>query len=92
MDFQRSPDPANGPAADVPPDLAPVRSRILAINVGSSSLKFALFTAGDPPRRLVSGRVERIGLPDAAWTVADSDGRAESRASSRWTVRRRWAR
>ena len=75
----RSPDPANGREADVPTDPAPVRSRLLAINVGSSSLKFALFTAGDPPRRLVSGRVERIGLPDAAWTVTDADGRAESR-------------
>jgi acetate kinase len=37
----------------------------LTINGGSSSLKFALFTAGEPPRRHLAGRIERIGLPDA---------------------------
>ncbi len=79
MDFQRSPDAANGPESDGPPDPAPARSRILAINVGSSSLKFALFTAGDRPGRLASGRVEKIGLPDAAWTLAVAGGPPEAR-------------
>jgi len=36
---------------------------ILAINAGSSSLKFALFGQGEPPRRLLSGQLERIGMP-----------------------------
>jgi acetate kinase len=36
---------------------------ILAVNAGSSSLKFALFEAGEPPARMLSGRFERIGLP-----------------------------
>jgi len=71
----RSLDPENDASADP----APARSRVLAVNVGSSSLKFALFTAGDPPERLASGRVEKIGLPDAGWTVADAGGRTETR-------------
>jgi acetate kinase len=36
---------------------------VLAINAGSSSLKFALFGPGEPPRRLLSGQLERIGAP-----------------------------
>jgi acetate kinase len=37
--------------------------RILAINGGSSSIKFALFEAGDSLERIMAGSVERIGLP-----------------------------
>jgi acetate kinase len=37
---------------------------ILTINGGSSSIKFALFSAADPPRQLLSGIVERIGQPN----------------------------
>jgi acetate kinase len=36
---------------------------ILAINAGSSSIKFALFEAQPPLLRLMEGQVERIGLP-----------------------------
>ena len=36
---------------------------ILALNAGSSSLKFALFGPGDPSPRLLSGNIERIGEP-----------------------------
>jgi acetate kinase len=43
--------------------------RILTINGGSSSIKFALFEAGDPLRRILEGRIERIGLPEAAMRV-----------------------
>ncbi len=50
------------------------RSLILTINVGSSSLKFALFAAADPPARLLSGRVERIGMPGSRLVVADDEG------------------
>lgn len=38
---------------------------ILTINGGSSSIKFALFEAGDSLRRVLEGEIERIGLPDA---------------------------
>jgi acetate kinase len=33
---------------------------VLALNAGSSSLKYALFGDGDPPPRLVSGKIERV--------------------------------
>jgi acetate kinase len=38
---------------------------ILTINGGSSSIKFALFKAGDSLRRTLKGAIERIGLPEA---------------------------
>jgi acetate kinase len=50
-----------------------LRSCILTINVGSSSLKFALYAAADPPSRLLSGRVERIGMPASRMVVAQPD-------------------
>ena len=53
------------------------RSCILTINGGSSSLKFALFALGDRPARLLSGRVERVGMPSSRLVVADADGRQE---------------
>jgi len=43
--------------------------RILTINGGSSSIKFALFEAGDSLRRIVEGGIERIGLPQATLRV-----------------------
>ena len=49
------------------------RSCILTINGGSSSLKFALFAPDDPPVRLLSGRVERIGMPGSRLVVADAE-------------------
>ena len=45
---------------------------ILTINAGSSSLRFALFHAGEPPRALMRGKIERIGQDAARWTVSDS--------------------
>jgi acetate kinase len=42
---------------------------ILTINGGSSSIKFALFEAGDPLRRILEGGIERIGLPEATLRV-----------------------
>jgi len=41
----------------------PPKTRILTINGGSSSIKFALFEVGDALHRLVGGSIERIGLP-----------------------------
>jgi len=57
----------------------PARSRILTINGGSSSLKFAIFDRTDPPSRLLSGRVDRIGLEDARWSVDRAGGEGEER-------------
>jgi acetate kinase len=57
------------------------RRRILTINGGSSSVKFALFDAADPRQRRLSGRVERIGLPDARLIVnrGEESGAEDSR-------------
>jgi len=44
---------------------------ILALNAGSSSLKFALHRASPPHTRELSGRVERIGSTGAVLTVRD---------------------
>jgi acetate kinase len=43
--------------------------RILTINGGSSSIKFAVFDAGESLRRILEGAIERIGLPDATLRV-----------------------
>jgi acetate kinase len=42
---------------------------VLAVNAGSSSLKFALFDAGEPPTRRLSGQVDRIGSAKATLAV-----------------------
>jgi len=46
-----------------------VNPRILTINGGSSSIKFALFESGDPLQRILEGIIERVGLPDATLRV-----------------------
>lgn len=42
---------------------------VLTINGGSASIKFALFEAALMLRRILAGRIERIGLPDARFVV-----------------------
>jgi len=49
--------------------MKPASPRILTINGGSSSIKFALFDAGDPHKRILEGVIERIGLPEATFQV-----------------------
>ncbi|HVU88455.1 MAG TPA: acetate/propionate family kinase [Pirellulales bacterium] len=41
---------------------------ILALNGGSSSLKFAVFAPGEPPTRQFSGRIERVGQQASLFT------------------------
>jgi acetate kinase len=55
----------------------PVRSCILTINGGSSSLKFALFERAEPSTRIRSGRVERIGGQGARWLLTGPGGAHE---------------
>jgi acetate kinase len=57
----------NGPI-DMPND---TRDSILTINGGSSSIKFALYHAAPSLVRRLTGRIERIGLPDARFSVHD---------------------
>jgi acetate kinase len=52
--------------------LKPANPRILTINGGSSSIKFALFEAGDSLARILEGAISRIGLPEAALRVKGS--------------------
>lgn len=47
----------------------PANPGILTINGGSSSIKFALFDADGPLRRILEGGIERIGLPKATLRV-----------------------
>jgi acetate kinase len=53
---------------------------VLAVNAGSSSIRFALYDAAEPLPRRTRGKIERIGLPDTTLTVDDSTGaRAQNR-------------
>jgi acetate kinase len=49
--------------------MEPVDLHILTINGGSSSVKFALFKAAEPPERILAGAVERVGSPGATLRV-----------------------
>ena len=49
-------------------DAASGSGSILAINSGSSTLKFSLFRAGDSPVRKLSGLIDRIGSPQGTLT------------------------
>ncbi len=51
---------------------------ILTINGGSSSIKFALFTPADPPKRLFTGQIERIGQPGTKLTVTPAPGNSSA--------------
>ncbi|HVB98396.1 MAG TPA: acetate/propionate family kinase [Candidatus Dormibacteraeota bacterium] len=53
--------------------MKPANPRILTINGGSSSIKFAVFDAGDSLRRILDGRIDRIGLPEATLRVKGVD-------------------
>jgi len=62
---------------------------ILTINGGSSSIKFAVFEAGDALRRILEGEIERIGLPDATLRVKglnDADNFSRPVAAPNHTV------
>src|ERR1039458_9655164 len=60
--------------------------RILTINGGSSSIKFALFEAGESLRRVLDGSIERIGLPDATFAVKGSENFSRPLAVPNHTV------
>jgi acetate kinase len=53
-------------------------SSLLSINVGSSSIRFAVFQAGDALRRLFVGKVDRIGLSGTTLVVSDPAGGSQS--------------
>jgi acetate kinase len=51
----------------------PDKLRILTINGGSSSIKFALFEADGSPRRMLEGAIDRIGQAQATLRVKGLD-------------------
>jgi acetate kinase len=51
--------------------------RILTVNGGSSSIKFALFEAGSALNRKISGEIRSIGLPGASMRVS-TEGREKT--------------
>ena len=52
---------------------------LLAINAGSSSIRFALHDAGDPPRWLLDGKVDRIGLSGMNLTFQEATKQSQDR-------------
>jgi acetate kinase len=51
---------------------------ILTINGGSSSIKFALYQVGEPLKRNLSGKIDRIGLSGTNLTFHDADGKPQA--------------
>jgi acetate kinase len=68
---------------DLPPNRAGKKARgersVLALNAGSSSLKFALYKEAASLTRSFFGAIERIGLPAATFTLKDAGGRQVER-------------
>ena len=84
LDSRRE-DVSSGPAK-TPSENAFPSSRVLAMNRGSSSLKVALYSfgAGDRPTLTLTGKVDRIGQPEASLVVNDAgDGPANDAESRR---------
>jgi len=54
-----------------PSSAKPNHASVLTVNGGSSSIKFAIFEAGDSLRRILKGEIERIGLLDSVFRVKD---------------------
>jgi acetate kinase len=54
---------------------------VLTINGGSSSIKFALYEVGQPPRRGLSGTIDRIGLSNTSLTFTDPIGNRKENLS-----------
>jgi len=54
-------------------------SSLLAINGGSSSIRFALFEEIEPLRRRLAGKVDRVGLSGTNLTFEDSAGTPANR-------------
>jgi acetate kinase len=56
--------------------------RVLAVNCGSSTLKFKLVEVGDSSRELAGGLVERIGSEDSSLRFRAEDGVSTRRTSA----------
>src|ERR1700726_4726647 len=56
---------------------AGVSCSLLTINGGSSSIRFALYDDGEPLRRLLYGKVDRVGLSGTNLIFEDSTGQSQ---------------
>lgn len=56
-------------------------ARVLTLNAGSSSVKFAVFEPGDPPRRVSGGTLERAPDPGPALAALEARGAFEGVAA-----------
>ena len=52
---------------------------VLAINAGSSSIRFAVYEAGETPRRQLDGKIDRIGSTNTSLVVNDPAGKPHIR-------------
>src|SRR5258708_5396668 len=48
---------------------------VVTINAGSSSIRFAVYEAGETPQRRLDGKIDRIGLSGTNLTVNDPAGK-----------------
>jgi acetate kinase len=55
-----------------------IQTSVLTINGGSSSIKFVLYQTGEPPKRTLSGKVDRIGLSGTNLTFHDPTGKPQN--------------
>jgi acetate kinase len=53
---------------------------VLSINGGSSSIRFAVYGGGEPPARVLNGKIERIGLAGTTLIVNESERQAVTAA------------
>ncbi len=61
--------------------MKPSQTRILTINGGSSSIKFALYQTGEPLKRRLYGKIDRIGLSGTNLTFNDPTGNQQDSRS-----------
>ena len=54
--------------------MKPALPCVLTINGGSSSIRFAVYEAGQSPRRRLAGKIDRIGLDGTNFTVTTPAG------------------
>ena len=47
---------------------------VLAINGGSSSIRFAVYDGGDPLQLIIAGKVDRVGLSGTSFALTDATG------------------
>ncbi|RJP50206.1 MAG: acetate/propionate family kinase [Anaerolineaceae bacterium] len=57
--------------------MKPDNPRILTINGGSSSIKFALYDEGEPLKRGLYGKIDRVGLSGTSLTFKDPTGKSQ---------------